>query len=100
MRYKITITRETKKQVPYAGKWQVLGVEYATEDELHVMDSERRKEYKRDSEGNHVRQVYGYPPTTMTEETALQEIYSQIVDELDVSSVISAVLSNSSTTKE
>ncbi len=80
MRYKITITREIKKQVPCAGKWQMLGVEYATEDEL--------------------RQFYGYPPTTMTEETVLQEIYSQIVDELDVSRVISAVLSNSSTTKE
>ncbi len=83
MPFKITIEKITSVPVMQRGQWVVIEKRPYTNAELEDIP---RRDLAPD-----MKEVMGYAPDRMGNETKVEEVYSQIVEELEITDVISAV---------
>ena len=97
MPFKIVVTKTDSKTTVERGAYGVVGREYISQAEYDQLSGNDRSEYKRiggSDSGEPVQYeklVYGYTPPVETTKEVTTEIYTQIVDELNLVNVINGI---------
>jgi hypothetical protein len=92
MSYTITITETTEQVKKESGAYAVVGHKYLSAHDYGELSFEERKDYKIADGDQYCKPVYGYPPAKEVVKEVSTEIYKQTVKELNLNSVILAVL--------
>lgn len=90
MSYKITITETKTVEKEEQGSYTTLKQEYISRDKYDSLPFSEQKDWK-ESEGQYIKGIYGYPPLRLVSKEVETKIYEQTVEDLNITAVIEAV---------